>query len=68
MDSALGMMALAAKHTSAIRKAMSSASLVPGSAMNENWNIGVREHSGADARFAQACKALPLHHLYFLNN
>jgi hypothetical protein len=36
--------------------------------MNENWNIGVREHLGANARFEQARKALPLHHLYFLNN
>jgi hypothetical protein len=36
--------------------------------MSENWNIGVREHFGADARFAQACKALPLHHLYLANN
>jgi len=36
--------------------------------MNENWNIGVRERFDAGTRFAQACKALPLHHLYFLNN
>jgi hypothetical protein len=45
-----------------------SAKPIQRSAMNENWNIGVRERFGAGARFAQACKALPLHHLYFLNN
>jgi len=36
--------------------------------MNENWNLGAREHFDAGTRFAQGSKALLLHHLYFLNN
>jgi hypothetical protein len=62
------MAALAAKHTSAIRKAMSFANPVPGSTMNENWDFGASEHFDAGTRFAQAGKALPLHHLYLVNN
>jgi hypothetical protein len=30
--------------------------------------LGAREHFDAATRFAQAGKALPVHHLYFLNN
>jgi hypothetical protein len=36
--------------------------------MNENWNLGAREHFDAGTRFAQAYNALPPHHLYYLNN
>jgi hypothetical protein len=65
---ARGMMALAAKYTSAIREAMSFASPVSGSTMNENWNFGARERFDAGTRFAHAGKALLVHHLYLANN
>jgi hypothetical protein len=36
--------------------------------MNENCDFGARGHFDAATRFAQAGKALPLHHLYFLKD